>query len=241
MEKWATSHDRSLAQRHAEGWMFLIEAARDIRTTGAIAPSSRALARALTEPVRARAARPLNILEAGAGTGAVTRTLIPQLPAGSHLDVVEANPHFSARLHDVAATHPDGAVHRQQVRIRTARVEDLDTDRRYDVIVSGLPFANFTPGQVEAVMGRYLELLRPGGTLTYFAYLGTRRARTLLATRARAHRHHAAEEVVADYRRRYATACRTIWGNLPPAKVWQLTRPATTVPGPARSSAGAGR
>jgi phospholipid N-methyltransferase len=233
--------DRVLAQRHAERWMFLIEAARDIRTTGAIAPSSAALARALTEPVRARAGRPLNVLEAGAGTGAVTRALIPQLPPGSHLDVAEANPHFTARLHRLAATHPHLLEHGKQVRIHTRRVEDLDTDRRYDVIVSGLPFANFTPHHVETIMDRYLELLRPGGTLTYFAYLGTRRGRSLLASRAQALRHRAVEDLLADYQRQYATGCWTVWGNLPPAKVWQITQPPHTASRPGHAAAGAGR
>ena len=46
--------------------MFLIEAARDLRTTGAIAPSGKALARVLTDPVRAQGAHPLAVLEAGA-------------------------------------------------------------------------------------------------------------------------------------------------------------------------------
>ncbi|WP_432048444.1 class I SAM-dependent methyltransferase [Streptomyces asiaticus] len=227
MDNWTTSHDRVLAQRHAEGWMFLIEAARDMRTTGAIAPSGTALARALTEPVRARAGRPLNILEAGAGTGAVTRVLIPRLPRGSHLDVVEANPRFADRLRHLAVAPADAAV-AERVRVHTARVEELDTDCRYDVIVSGLPFANFAPGDIEAIMDRYLELLHPGGVLTYFAYLGTRQARTLLASRARVRRHRAAEETLARYRCRYAGGCRTVWANLPPARVWRLQRPAAT-------------
>ncbi|MEU7697820.1 translation initiation factor IF-2 [Streptomyces sp. NPDC039028] len=241
MENWTTSHDRVLAQRHAEGWMFLIEAARDLRTTGAIAPSSRALARALTDPVTTWAGRPLNVLEAGAGTGAVTRTLIGRLPSGSHLDIAEANPRFADGLHRLVRTHPGLVGHRQQVRIHSRRVEDLKTDRRYDVIISGLPFANFAPGQVATIMERYLELLYPGGTLTFFAYLGTRRARTLLAPRARARRHQAVEEVLAGYQGRYATGCWTVWANLPPAKVWQLTRPQPVVPTPAPAEGGARR
>ena len=100
------SHNRVLAQRSAGNWMFLLEAARDMRTTGALAPSGKALARALTEPVRAQAGRPLNVLEAGAGTGAVTRALIPQLPGGSRLDIVEANPRFADRLRHLVRTHP---------------------------------------------------------------------------------------------------------------------------------------
>ncbi len=63
MNDRTTSHDRVLAQRNAEGWMFLIEAARDLRTTGAIAPSGKALADVLTEPVRAQAPLPLAVLK----------------------------------------------------------------------------------------------------------------------------------------------------------------------------------
>jgi phosphatidylethanolamine/phosphatidyl-N-methylethanolamine N-methyltransferase len=242
MDDWTTSHDRVLAQRHAEGWMFLLEAARDARTTGAVAPSGKALARALTDPVDTKTPRPLNILEAGAGTGAVTRTLIRRLPPGSRLDIAEVNPRFAARLRHLAAAHPQIAADRKQVRVHTTRVEDLDTDRRYDVIVSGLPFANFAPRQVETIMDRYLELLLPGAALTYFAYLGTRKAHTLLAARSQARRHRAVERVLATYRRRYATGCRTVWANLPPARVWQLTRPAPAAPSPRHAAtAGASR
>jgi phospholipid N-methyltransferase len=205
--------------------MFLIEAARDLRTTGAIAPSGKALARVLTEPVRAQAPRPLAVLEAGAGTGAVTRTLIPELPRGSRLDVVEANPRFAARLRHLVTTHPHLAVRPAQVTVHQTYVEELDTDQRYDVIVSGLPLTNFTPVQVECIMARYMELLHPGGTLTYFAYLGTRKARALTASRAEARRHAAVDEIMATYQRTYATGRWTVWVNLPPAYVWHLQRP----------------
>ncbi|MFI1734106.1 class I SAM-dependent methyltransferase [Streptomyces acidicola] len=225
MNDWTTSHDRVLAQRNAEGWMFLIEAARDMRTTGAIAPSGKALARALTAPVRTQAPSPLAVLEAGAGTGAVTRTLIPELPHGSRLDIVEANPRFAGRLRDLVATHPHLAARPAQVTVHQTYVEQLDTDQRYDVIVSGLPLTNFTPVQVERIMARYMGLLHPGGTLTYFAYLGTRRARALTASRAEARRHAAVDEIMATYQRTYATGRWTVWANVPPAYVWHLQRP----------------
>ena len=225
MNDSTASHDRVLARRSAEGWMFLIEAARDLRTTGAVAPSGKALAGALTGPVRARPPGPLAVLEAGAGTGAVTRTLIPALPRGSRLDVVEANPRFAARLRALVAAHPDLSGRPVRVNVHQAYVEDLDTDARYDVIVSGLPLTNFAPAQVERIMARYLDLLRPGGTLTYFAYLGTRRARALTASRAEARRHAAVDEIMAGYRRAYATGCRRVWANVPPARVWHLRRP----------------
>ncbi|MEU4876606.1 methyltransferase domain-containing protein [Streptomyces sp. NPDC021608] len=241
MDDRTTSHHRVLAQREADGWMFLIEAARDLRTTGAIAPSGEALSRALTEPVRAQASRPLAVLEAGAGTGPVTRALIPRLSRGGRLDIVEANPRFAARLRHLAATHPDLVHAPGRVNVHETLVERLDTGRRYDVIVSGLPLTNFAPAQVERIMARFMDLLHPGGTLTYFAYVGTRRARALTASRAEARRHAAVDEVMAAYQRAYATGRWTVWANLPPAHVWHLRRPVASAEPAEQPLAGARR
>ncbi|MFF3333224.1 class I SAM-dependent methyltransferase [Streptomyces sp. NPDC002888] len=225
MNDWTTSHERVLAQRQAEGWMFLIDAARDLRTAPAVTPGGNALARLLTGPVRAQAPRPLVVLLAGAGSGGVTRTLISQLPRGSRLDIVEADPHCAAHVRNLVAGHPRLADRPVQVNVHQASVEDLGTDEHYDVIVSGLPLTNLAPVQVERIMARYLELLHPGGTLTFFAHLGMSRARALLASKAEARRRAAVHEVMAAYQRSYAGGRWTVWANLPPARVWHLRRP----------------
>ncbi|WP_217178945.1 class I SAM-dependent methyltransferase [Streptomyces sp. AC495_CC817] len=225
MSTRTTPDDRVPTPRGGEGWIFLAEAARDLQVTGGIAPSGKALAQVLTEPVRALGPRPLSVLEVGAGTGAITRALIPQLPRGSRLDIVEANPRFAARLRGPVEAHPSLAARSVQVAVHQVRLEDFETDARYDVIVSGLPLANFTPSQVERIMSRSMRLLHPGGTLTYFAYLGTRRARAMTASRAEARRHAEVDEVMADYQRRYSVGRWTVWANLPPAHAWHLRAP----------------
>jgi phospholipid N-methyltransferase len=164
-------------------------------------------------------------LEAGGGTGAVTRALIAQLTPGSRLDVVEANPRFAERLRHLVHTHPLLAGRPEEVRVHQGFIEEFDFGRRCDVIVSGLPLTNFTPRQVETIMDRQLQLLLPGASLTYFAYLGTRPVRTLLASRAEARRHQAVDEVMSDFQRRFGTGCETVWANVPPARVWRLRRP----------------
>jgi phospholipid N-methyltransferase len=205
--------------------MFLIETARDLRPTSAIAPSGKALALALTEPVRVQPPHALSVLEASAGAGAVTRTLIPQLPRGSRLDIVEASPRFATQLRRLVAAHPTSAGGPRHVTVHQKYIEDLDTDERYDVIVSGLPLADFAPVQVERIMARYMELLHPGGTLTYFAHVGMHRARALTASRTEARRYAAVHEIMAAYQRSYAAGRRTVWANLRPAHVWHLQRP----------------
>jgi phospholipid N-methyltransferase len=225
MNNSTTPHDRDPLQRNAGTWTFVREAARDPRTVGAVAPSGASLARSLTDPVEQQGRRALDILEVGAGTGSVTRALLSRLSPGSRLDIVEANPRFAAQLTRLVGAHPPLGGCSDQARVHETRVEGFATERRYDLIVSGLPFTNFGATEVEAIMDRYLELLRPGGTLTYFAYKGTRYARALSAGRSEADRHRAVEEVLSTYQRRYATDCRSVWRNLPPATVWQLGRP----------------
>src|SRR5215471_13843101 len=66
---------------------------RQYHTTGSILPSSRALGRALTRPLRSAKA-PRSILEVGPGTGAVTAEIVRSLRAGDRLDIVEINADF---------------------------------------------------------------------------------------------------------------------------------------------------
>jgi phospholipid N-methyltransferase len=213
--------------------VFLAEAVRDFRTTGAVAPSGRQLAVALAGPLR-EATRAGSVLEVGAGTGAVTRELIPLLGPGSRLDVVEANARLAERLRRRVADETGeageaGAAGR--VRVHPLPIEEFERSPRsprvprdgaYDVIVSSLPFTNFAPERVEAIMGRYLRLLRPGGALTFFSYAGTRALRTLLSSPAEVARHRAVERVLAGYQARYGARARMVWANVPPARVWRL-------------------
>ncbi|WP_229068825.1 class I SAM-dependent methyltransferase [Actinoplanes sp. DH11] len=209
-------------ENHAEVLTFLREAVRDRRTVGAVAPSGRALAEVLTAPVRDRPAQPLTVLEVGAGTGSVTRALLGHMPTGSNLDIIEANPRFAARLRRLVDTRDPLTSAAATAEIHEMLLSRFATERRYDVIVSGLPMTNFEPGEVNDIMARLVELLHPEGTLTYFAYVGTRAARRLVSAPAQARRHDAVEAVLQAWRAAHTARRRTVWANLPPAHVWHL-------------------
>lgn len=171
----------------------------------------------------------MTVLEVGAGTGVVTRALLPLIGRGSRLDVVESNPHFAAGLRELLDHHAHLSTVGGQAELRRTRIESLHTDRRYDLIVSALPLTNFAPAQVGAIMDRYFRLLRPGGTLTYFTYRGSGIARAMTSSPREAARHRAVESLLSSYHARSLVRSSTVWANLPPAKVWTIVpNPSTT-------------
>lgn len=194
--------------------LFLREFARTRRDTGAIAPSSLLLARALTRYVIPSPGRARSVLEVGPGTGAVTRHIRASLGALDTLDLVEANPRFAELLHrDYGGD--------ERIRLLTGLVQEHELGS-YDTIVCGLPFANFDAGTVEDIFERMLAALRPGGTLSFFAYAGMPPLRRVFTTGGARERILAVQAVVGRTLDRHRFRTETVLGNLPPAHVHHL-------------------
>lgn len=112
-----------------------------------------------------------------------------------------------------------------RIRLHERSILDADLGPRYDVVVSRLPFTNFEPAAVRALPARHIDLLVPGGDLTFLGYLGTRRARSLCSGREEARRPRALTSVLREFIARYGVGRSTVWRNLPPAHVWHLRAP----------------
>lgn len=209
--------------------LFLDQARQDFLRTGAIAPSSRFLARAVTSALRPDG-RPLVVLEAGAGTGALTREILRWLPPGSRLDVYEVNPVFARHLE---RTFADGDGHpvrragspRVGVRVHASRVQDLPEGARYDAIISGLPLNNFEPDLVRVIMRKLFAALEPGGVMTWFEYLLIRELKALATGRRERRRLRRVGRVTGSFLQRYEFHREAIFLNIPPAVVHHLRRP----------------
>ncbi|MFE4915657.1 class I SAM-dependent methyltransferase [Streptomyces sp. NPDC056652] len=226
---------RTPARRLADRGLFFAETLRTFRTTGAVTPSGRPLAQALAAPLAERTGRPRAVLEVGAGTGAVSRVLAGLLGPEDTLDLVESNPRFARVLAADLRADPRFADLGERVGLIAAPVQELDPAARYDVIVSGLPFTNFHPDEVSELLARYLTALGPGGRLTYFGYRGTTRLRAVFGSSRSLARHSGVVHVLDTFQRAHSVGCRTVWGNVPPARVWQLRAPADGIPGPDRT------
>jgi phospholipid N-methyltransferase len=174
----------TMRRRIAENALFFREFLRNFHTTGAVLPSGRRLAAALSRFVAVQQPNARTILEVGPGTGAVTRRIIADMGRDDALDLVELNDSFVEQLNARFRSEPAFHAVADRARVLHCPVEELPAEKKYDVIVSGLPFNNFSAAAVERILAVLMNLLKPGGTLSFFEYIAVRRARTLVSGRA---------------------------------------------------------
>jgi phosphatidylethanolamine/phosphatidyl-N-methylethanolamine N-methyltransferase len=164
--------------------------------TGAVAPSSAALGRAMAAQIDPASTLP--VLELGPGTGAVTEQILARGIAPSRLTCIEYDAGF-ARL--VAERFP-GA--------RVVQGDAFDLDKTLGApeplaaVVSSLPLINFPVEMRLALLGKVFARLAPRAPFVQFSY----RLRPPV------------EPPPGIARRRAAV----VWLNLPPARVWVYRR-----------------
>jgi phosphatidylethanolamine/phosphatidyl-N-methylethanolamine N-methyltransferase len=209
--------------------MHLLEECRDFfrqfrrhyHTTGAVLPSSRFLARALTAEL-AQLRRAARILEVGPGTGSVTRAIARRMGPDDRLDAVEINDRFVELLRARLATDKAFDRCREQIEVIHAPLEQLVGESAYDFIVSGLPLNNFPVAQVRQIFASFGRLLKPGGTLSYFEYALVRQLKWPLVDRSERRRLFRVGRVMHGYIREYEVRREQILINVPPATVRHL-------------------
>jgi len=190
-------------------------------TTGAIAPSSRFLARAMTSPMQARS-QPARILEIGPGTGAVTRRIVKLLGPDDRFDLVELNETFARVLKDRFERQPDYARVANQSEIHVCGIEEFEPLTRYDYIISGLPLNNFPAELVASIFETYFRLLAPGGALSYFEYMYVRSIKKRAAGRSERERLSQIDTIIDPYFARSRFKTDWVFANVPPAWVQHL-------------------
>lgn len=163
--------------------------------TGAVSPSSPALAKAMAAEIDLEI--PGSIVELGPGTGPVTQAILARGVKPERLITIEFNPDFCAlvkkRFPGVNVVQGDGY----------ALSETLGEIMREPLaaIVSSLPLMTRPmPVRMKTLMGA-LKLLSPGAPFIQFTYAMT--------------------APIPPRPTRYALAASPrIWLNLPPARVW---------------------
>ena len=199
---------------------FLTQFLRSHHTTGAVIPSSRALAAALARHVGQGGAQ--RILEAGPGTGAVTGGIIDRMRTEDELVMVELNPTFAAHLRQAFKTRPSFQAVADRCHLIEGSLQELAQEGQFDVVVSGLPLNNFSPEDVRTILNAYSKLLKPTGILSFFQYMLIRPAKMIVSVGRERDRLRAVGHAIDAALGEREFAREWVWPNVPPAWVHHL-------------------
>ncbi len=146
--------------------LFLKEAVFAHQTTGAIAPSSRHLARVIVDKAGVKSAR--RILELGPGTGVFTEQILRTKADHAHFVALERNENFASRLrHRFPQTAiVQGCATELPSHAATHEIHEADS------IVSGLPWTIFDPTLQRTILEGIHNVLGGDGVFATFAYFG---------------------------------------------------------------------
>jgi phosphatidylethanolamine/phosphatidyl-N-methylethanolamine N-methyltransferase len=212
-----------MSSRIADCRLFFQEFRRNFHFTGAVLPSGQRLSRTLAHFVGQRAdERPRRILEVGPGTGAVTRHIIRRMHPTDRLDLVEINENFVSRLHDRFRDDPEFRTVGPRAAVHCTRIENLQSETPYDVIISGLPLNNFAVAEVETVLDILRRLTATGATVTFFQYMGIRRLKAAISGRSERARLRGIDQVLGTLLQSHEIRRDWVWSNVPPAWVHHL-------------------
>ncbi len=198
--------------------IFYRNVVNKLQTTGSIAPSSRYLAEAITRCIENKD-QPLNILEAGPGTGPFTRVLVSKLKPKDHLDLCELNDDFVMYLRECVQNDRVLSAHRDQISLLHQPIETIEGENKYDYIISGLPFNNFPSELVQQILDRYQSLLKPGGKLAFFEYAYVRVIKTPFVWGENRKKVEAIENVLSNHLKSYEKETIFVPLNVPPSIV----------------------
>lgn len=147
-------------------WTFLRAFVHARRTVGAVAPTSRGVARRIARLTGVEAAHV--VAEFGPGTGAITRELLAALPTNGRLWAFEVYPPFVAHLRATINDPRLTVVAESAAAIAGLRErEDLPG---FDAIVSAVPFSLMDPADTTEILRASAKALRVGGVFVALQY-----------------------------------------------------------------------
>jgi len=205
-------------------FLFWREALRSPISTGAVGPSSPAVARAMTAPLAHRCG-PRTVLEVGPGTGALTEAIVECLGSQDRLDLCEINPRFASWLRKRF-----GGPQRGGPSLKVLEGDVLQVaPGPYDFIISSVPCSNLSPDVVRSLLDGLLARLAPGGVLSCLHYRG-QGIRSRLARGAERERLRRVIAITRNFQRSYGLGKELVWLNIPPAEIHYLGREPATFP-----------
>lgn len=177
---------------------------KDLKRVGAVAPSSKFLAKDLVYQLKDKLTETdcesLNILEVGAGTGSLTKQIAKHLRSKDSLDIVEIHRKF---YQIIGAKYR----HHDNINIHHSDILNFQPKKCYDFIFSSLPYENMPEEITKQIWEKKLNLCSQKAFISYFKYLKFRDFKSDFE-----------EEIVNTY----GQDKKIVFLNLPPAKIYTL-------------------
>lgn len=197
---------------------FFLQFLKSPTTVGSLLPSSGKLAKGIVAqipgPDMSGAAR--RYLEVGPGTGTFTAELIRKLRAEDTLHLVE----YDQRFVDVLRRRFG---HLKNVKILQKDFTQFNTIHKIDYCVSGLPLAAFSKEFVGKVYGVFDRVVKKGGKIAYFEYMGLPSLKQSLLRGKEREDFDGVLQQKEKYYQSHNGSLENIWLNVTPARVCRVT------------------
>jgi len=143
-------------------YIVLMKFFKDSQTVAEVAPSSKLTIDCLTGYIDDSIHQ--DILEMGFGSGGITREIIRKRNESSVLHAIDVTESFYKDLND--------NIRDENVLIALCPAEKWTNDKKYDIIVSTIPFITLMSSELsKEILENVVNLLKPGGIFTYIRYV----------------------------------------------------------------------
>lgn len=191
---------------------------RSFRETGELLPTSRAAAMQLLRPLQNKPG-PRRILEIGAGTGAISKEILPCLRPEDRLILCEINKRLFSILQLQLSRSKEFKARQHQVDFFCGPFQDLREDCKFDAFICSLPFLNFDSCLVAEVFDKIERLASPGAQMSYYEFSGFRLFGKLIGLPSRRARIKAVDETLCKCALSKKIDTARVWQSLPPIDV----------------------
>ena len=196
--------------------VFLKHFLRNPESVGAITALNTNVANQLTKYLKARPkGESSRILEVGAGTGSVTRTIFSNLSPRDRLDIVEIDPVCCTFLEKEFCTN-------SRVQVICDSIVSWKPPYEYDFIISTLPFNSLNPDFVQEILLHYQNLSTSTCIFTYVEYIGLGKLSCFFSKKKKKMLIKRRAQTLKAYREKHLFDRNAIFASFPPCHVYHM-------------------
>lgn len=213
--------EKNICEQFKDGLLFIWLFIKSPGSIGAILPSSNRLAKAMVRQIpNIPSTQKRYLLEVGPGTGVFSEKILKRMNPEDELHLVEFDRDFCDQLRVKFAEIPN-------IKIYEGSIADFDPvshlgmpkDKKYDFVISGLPFNGFEKSFVEQILNKYVDMIADGGKISYFEYFLLTCITKIGMSQAKAQNLEDVLELKKNFFDKFGTLQENVWLNFPPAKV----------------------